>query len=180
MEPGVVIRALVAGMLAAGTHTVAACGGDDATGHAALTAERERREAALNYARCMREHGVDVPDPTFESGGPVGQAGPDEDTPPDTLRQADRACETYKPEFEPPALSEDEQQEFNDAARANSRCMREHGIENFPDPTIDEEGRAEVMIKEDSGIDPNDPDFREAEEACKDTMPKPPSEGSAP
>ena len=43
-------------------------------------------------------------------------------------------------EAEPPKLSDEEQEEFKEAALANARCMREHGIENFPDPTFGEDG----------------------------------------
>jgi hypothetical protein len=129
----------------------------------------------------MREHGVDFPDPTFESGGRVRQTGPDKDTPPEKLRDAENACHEYDPEeIQPPQLSDEQRQEFKEAALANARCMREHGIENFPDPTFGEDGRPEVMIKKGSGIDPDDPDFKAAEKACEDTLPKPSSEESAP
>jgi hypothetical protein len=40
--------------------------------------QREFREAALKFARCMRSHGVDMPDPTFGANGEVRiEIGPD-------------------------------------------------------------------------------------------------------
>src|SRR5262245_51248913 len=33
--------------------------------------QREFREAALKFARCMRTHGIDMPDPTFGANGEV-------------------------------------------------------------------------------------------------------------
>jgi hypothetical protein len=153
------------------------CGGDPAGGaRPAADRDSEARKASLKYAQCMREQGIDMPDPIFEDGG-TRQRGPDGDVPPTKLKTADQACDKHKPEFEPSDLSEKEQEEFKKAALANARCMREQGIENFPDPTFGGNGQATISIR---GLDPEDPDFREAEEACKDTRPKPRSEESAP
>jgi hypothetical protein len=35
--------------------------------------EAKARRQALAFARCMREHGIDMPDPTFEGGGKITQ-----------------------------------------------------------------------------------------------------------
>jgi hypothetical protein len=176
------IRPLAAALLAACALAVAACGGDDATDGASSAADRssEARDAQLKYAQCMRDHGVDMPDPTFGSGGRSTQIGPDLDIPRGKFREAEQACKKYLDAIEPPELSEEQQQEFRDAALAHSRCMREHGIENFPDPTFGEDGRAEVRIEAGSGFDENDPDVKEAMEACEDKMPQRPSGESAP
>jgi hypothetical protein len=170
------IRLLAAALLAACALAVAACGGENAAGggNSAADRESEAREAQLKYARCMREHGIDMPDPTFEGGGATLQRGPDpEDFPREKLREAEQACEKYLEAIEPPELSEEEQQEFKEAALANARCMREHGIENFPDPTFGENGEALIRLGQESGIDEDDPNFQEAQKACEDTLPKP-------
>jgi hypothetical protein len=157
----------IVGVLAAG------CGDDTAGGNAsAANGEREARDAALNYARCMREHGVDMPDPTFDGGGGIKQKVPKPKVPKAKFREAEQACEKYEEsESEAPELSEEEQQEFREAALANARCMREHGIENFPDPTFPGSGEAQIRAPE-GAVDPNDPDFKQAQDACKDTLPK--------
>jgi hypothetical protein len=183
MRTPTIIRVLVAALLTTGALAVAACGGDDTASGANSAADRQReaREAALNYARCMREHGVDMPDPTFEGGG-IRQTGPtkEDNVPRAKVREAENACRKYMDDIEPPKLSEEEQQEFREAALANARCMREHGIENFPDPTFGKNGQAAIRIDKSMGIDPEDPDFKAAEKACQSTMPKPPSEESSP
>ena len=46
----------------------------------------------LAHAECMREHGVDMPDPVFEGGGGVRQRGPDENVPPEKVEAAQKAC----------------------------------------------------------------------------------------
>jgi hypothetical protein len=182
MRTHTIIRLLTVALLAVGAVAVASCGGDDEASGGTSAADRDSkvREAALKHARCMREHGVDMPDPTFEGGGGVKQTGPDEGTPRAKVRDAEKACEKYLEEIEPPKLSDEEQREFKEAALANARCMREHGIENFPDPTFGENGRAELRIDKATGVDPDDPDFKEAEKACQETMPQKPSKGSAP
>ena len=173
MRTHTIIRALAA-LLAACALAVAACGGEDPAGGASPSADRESeaREAQLNYARCMRDHGIDMPDPTFEGDRSL-QTGPDpDDTKRGKFREAESACRKYLDDIEAPELSEEQQQEFREAALANARCMREHGIENFPDPTFGENGEAKIRLDRGRGLDPEDPDFREAMEACEDTMPK--------
>jgi hypothetical protein len=172
------IRVLVAALLAAGALAVAACGGDDAGGAtSAADRQREAREAALDYARCMRENGVDMPDPTFEGGG-IKQMGA-ENVAPAKVEAAEKACKKYLEDIEPPKLSDEQQQEFKEAALAFARCMRENGIENFPDPQFGEGGRITQALSRESGIDPEDADFKRAQKACEDKMPQP-REESAP
>jgi hypothetical protein len=177
MRTHTIIRPLAAALLAACALAGAACGGEDPAGGANSAADRESeaRDAQLKYAQCMRDHGVDMPDPTFEGGGSL-QRGPDpediDDLKRGKFREAEQACKKYLEAIEAPELSEEQQQEFRDAALANARCMREHGIENFPDPTFGENGEAKIRLDRGRGIDPEDPDFREAQKACEDTMPK--------
>jgi hypothetical protein len=182
MRTHTTIRLHAAALLAACALLATACGGNEAADGATSGADRESkaREAALKYAQCMREHGVDMPDPQFSDGGGVLQRGPDGDTPREKARDAEQACRKHMEEAEPPKLSEEQQEEFKQAALAHARCMREHGIENFPDPTFGGDGRVTQRLEKGSGIDPEDASFKKAEEACQDTMPKPPSEESAP
>jgi hypothetical protein len=159
---------------------LAACGEEEPAG---ADADSKNREAALKFAECMREHGVDMPDPGT-GGNQVFKVGPNEDTTPEEMEAAQKACEKYQKDIKPKELSEEEQQEFKEAALAHARCMREHGIENFPDPTFDENGGAQVRIDKNTGVNPEDSDFKEAQEACEDEMPDGPSStdvgGSAP
>jgi hypothetical protein len=152
---------IIIGLLA--VFALAACGEDEPAG---ANAESKNRDAALKFAECMREHGVDMADPGT-GGKQVLKVGPNEDTTPEEMEEAQKACEKYQPE--PPELSEEEQQEMREAALEHARCMRENGIEDFPDPTFDEDGGAEIRLGK--GLDPEDPDFQEAQEACEDKMP---------
>ena len=45
----------------------------------------------------------------------------------------------------------------------HAQCMREHGVDDFPDPEFDSSGMAQISLGDN---DPNDPTFRAAQEAC--------------
>src|SRR4051794_5924864 len=159
--------------LAATASLVAACGSEGEGASPASTAQNRQaanRKAMLDYARCMREHGVNMPDPQFNGGRVTMQAG-GKNTNPDTMRAADAACKKYTDAIKPPELSADQKEEFKKAALANARCMREHGIKNFPDPTFDENGGAQIRIGRGTGLDPDDPKMKTAMAACQSTMP---------
>lgn len=139
------------------------------------------QDAALAYARCMRENGVDMPDPIVESDGgggfSIGVSGPDgvdATTSKDEFREADETCghlmEAARPDAGPPLSAED-----MDKMLAFAQCMREHGID-MEDPTID--GGIRVQIgsgsSEDGGSDGppvNEAELQAAHEACNDHLP---------
>jgi hypothetical protein len=151
-------RLPIAALLAAAC--LSACGGDRGAPAAAESSERRDFERARQeFAECMREHGVDFPD-----DGPVKIDGSQAE-----VREAEEACAHLREDIEPPDISAEQREEFKQAALEHARCMREHGID-FPDPTFSEDGGAQVRIGPDSGIDPEDPDFRAAQEACQDEL----------
>jgi hypothetical protein len=57
-----------------------------------------------------------------------------------------------------------------DAMLAYSQCMRDHGIKDFPDP--DANGGFSLSASPGSDLDPNNPTYQAADEACKALMPK--------
>ena len=46
-----------------------------------------------------------------------------------------------------------------------SRCMRSHGVPNFPDPKFPSGGGVGIQLNG-NGIDPNSPAFQAAQKAC--------------
>jgi hypothetical protein len=157
--------------------------GNDPGGATSSVADRnnEARDAQLKDARCMRDHGVDMPDPTFEGDGRSTQTGPDlKDLKRPKFREAEQACKKHLEGIEPPNLSEEEQQEFEDAAPANALCARARDREP-PRSDVRRERRGPDQARPGSGgLDPEDPDFQRAQKACENTMPQRPSEESAP
>jgi hypothetical protein len=61
-----------------------------------------------------------------------------------------------------------------DAELAYAKCMREHGISDFPDP--EPGGGLAIQAEPGSDLDPNNPRFKAADDACKSLLPPPPSE----
>jgi len=88
------------------------------------------------YAKCMREHGVDMADPEESgNGGGVGISvnGAEEKA---KVDKANAACKSLMPNGgEPPEMTAEDL----DKARDMAKCLREHGID-VKDPTMDEPG----------------------------------------
>lgn len=122
------------------------------------------QENALKFAACMREHGIQMEDPEFDAEGHVsikigspGQ-GPVDDS---KMQAAQKACEQYSPFGEDNGGQPDPNAEEN--ARKMAQCMRDHGVENFPDP---DGGRITI-----DGSISQDPDFEKAQQECAKLMP---------
>ena len=158
-------RPLVAATLATALFT--ACGGEKPTS-SSTTGAKDPKQAMLAYAKCMRAHGVDMPDPQFD-GNRVKMTGP-KSANKEKVRTADKACASIRDSVKPPELSAAKKAEFKQAALKNAQCMRDHGIE-FPDPTFDENGGASIHMRKGSGFNPDSPKFKAADKACRDTLP---------
>lgn len=146
---------------------LAACGGGEDPAPASSSSNRhgpdeKTKHAMLDFARCMRQHGVDMPDPKFDGGGAVMQVG-GRNMAPEQMRAAERACAKYQKQIKPPAIPKAEQEKFKRQALANARCMRAHGID-MPDPEFGPNGGVEQKIG--GHIEPTDPKFQAAQKAC--------------
>jgi hypothetical protein len=158
--------------LLAASLAFAACGGGESNASSGDDRREALREAGLKFAQCMREHGVEMDDPTAD-GGIVLKAGPGEgNNNPAEMEAAQRACEKYLEDVRPPELSEEDQREFRERALAFARCMREQGID-MPDPTFGGEGQVQQRLGE--GLNPESPRFQEAQEECEKYQPRRPS-----
>jgi hypothetical protein len=151
--------------IAIGSIALAACGGDSAGGSGGSKADF--REAALKHARCMREHGIDVPDPKTGPGGELRlemRADPGDKL---KVQRAEEACRKYLEDVRPPELSPEEERKFREAALKHARCMREHGID-MPDPTFGEGGKVQMQLGDDTGrgVGPGNPRFEAAQKEC--------------
>ena len=133
----------------------------------------------LKFAECMREHGVDMPDPGPGGGIRVNGEGLSEDQ----MEAAQAACQKWMDMAEPEdggqEMTEEEKQSFLDMAA----CMRERGY-NFPDPTFDGGGVTQ-KIEKGKGDDvpgPDDPAFQNDMEECSAEagLEPPGSEGDGP
>jgi hypothetical protein len=142
--------------------TLAACGG---TPKPSASTEAAHRKALLAFAACMREHGVPMQDPKFGAGGGTSFATKGHVTP-QTEKAAQRACGHLAKAAEGPPPSAADQAKFRKLALAQARCMRAHGVPDFPDPVFGDNGQATLTLKKGSGADPNDPAFQRAQKVC--------------
>jgi hypothetical protein len=166
-----ITRTLVAALAATASLVVAGCGGDSETPASSKQGvNAATKKALLQYAQCMRDHGVNMPDPTFTEGGARVTMRQEKGADPDKTRAAEEACKSYQDQVKPPEMSADDQKKMKDAALKNAQCMRDHGID-FPDPEFGEGGRMMQKIGPGSGIDPNSQKFKDAMKACQKDAP---------
>ena len=131
--------------------------------------EEDPQEAALEWARCMREHGIDVPDPEMDEDGGIrvraGRGGFRRGEGNDAeFREAQQACGSPLGNARP-QLTEAERQQMQETMLAFAQCMRKEGVD-MPDPAFGEGGGL-FRVGPGRGVDPDDPDFRAAQETCQ-------------
>ena len=182
---GVLLAIVLAGCTtgAAASNDVATLVDPSASPDASPSASLDPEAAMDAFAKCMREHGVDVQISTSgddngtivngEAGGPKPSGGAGTDKGKDVFQAANKACAPLLPKGGVngggPGMDPEMQQKMLDF----SACMREHGID-MPDPKF-ENGGATVQIggpdDEGSNIDPNSQAFKDAEKACERLLP---------
>jgi hypothetical protein len=96
------------------------------------------RDKAMKFAECMRDHGVsEFPDPDASGGltidGVLNGSSLDPSTP--AWKEAIRACK----DLQPPGFTGDHDvsDEEQEARLEFAQCIRDNGVEDFPDPTRD-------------------------------------------
>jgi hypothetical protein len=140
-------------------------------------------QAMLAYASCMRDHGIDMPDPVFQKSvngegntgfvtqGAGGQTGTRPDKQPG-FKAADEACKHFMANItrgtgggQPMSAAQQE------AFLKFAACMRDNGVD-MADPTF-EDGGVSIQIggpDDDGGgqkIDPQSPAFQAAQQTCQ-------------
>jgi hypothetical protein len=116
--------------------------------------DAEERDAMLEFAECMRDHGVDMEDPSQDGGFTFKM----EDDP--ESQEAYEACRHLAPGGgEPPELDA----EGKAAMREFAECLRDEGID-MPDPSAD------GALTMPDGVTPEDPEFEAAMEECQDII----------
>lgn len=111
--------------------------------------------AGLKFAECMRSRGApNFPDPggSFPPGIKQSPA----------FRSAMQTCNRLEPGGTSTGKPLTESQRI--AALAQVRCIRDHGMPNFPDPTFPSSGGE--LFPAISGFNPESPAFKRAAAAC--------------
>lgn len=140
------------------------------------TPPSDPQEAMLAYVACMRDHGVEMPDPEFtadggvimrvsgtadeDDGGPTVVGGPGDPA----FVKAHEACGSLM-EGTVRDLDPEQVAQAQAEALAFAQCMRDHGVD-MPDPQFSADGGMSIAIGGPDGarIDPET--MQEAQEAC--------------
>jgi hypothetical protein len=164
------VRLRLAGLVAV-AFALAACGsgGDNGSKVASISdpaKPSEQQQAGDNrsdedkmrdFTKCMRDHGVDLPEPSSSpkagGGGPGGGGSPGiviqgAGDNKEKIDSANEACRQLLPNGGKPQKLDAKQL---DEMRKMAQCMREHGI-NMPDPDPNNPG---FGVGPDSGVDPD-------------------------
>lgn len=110
---------------------------------------------ARQYVDCLREHDIDVPDPDPASGA---VRLPDRDQ--TGVRDAMRACQEFAPADG--GSAEDTAAQMA-RMREYAACMRDRGVEEFPDPDPD---KGPVFPKSTADL----PGFADADRQCRELL----------
>jgi hypothetical protein len=151
-------------MLAAGTFVACGDGEDDSDGGG--ISEADVQQAGLDFARCMREHGVDVPDPQPGRGGLSGLLADGDRADDPDFRAAEGECRKHLEDLTS-EIDEGQRREFEEARLEFSRCMRDKG-HDVPDPG---QGGGPGGGGGLGDLDLQDPHVRRAMEACSKRLP---------
>ena len=146
-----------------------ATAGDGTASASADTNDGDIAAQTAKFAQCMRDNGVDMPDPEVDSegrvafGAPAGGGGAADR---EKTQAAHEKCKQHLPNGgQPPKLSDEELEKM----RKFSQCMRENGYPDFPDP----EPEGGIRIDSESGVDmdPESQKWKDAHAKCEQFMP---------
>ena len=157
--------------------TACTIGGEESQGVATIESTTETtivyeettfEEGVLNFAQCMREEGINFPDPTFDiDGNPEFDNLEIENE--EEFENAFESCEDILRNALPEQFDLDPEVEaaLVDASLEFSQCMRDQGID-FPDPKPGEFG---FFAFRDADIDFSSEEVQEAFEICQPENP---------
>jgi hypothetical protein len=205
----------------AGSDDVASASDDETNQQDTSDDQADSEQELLDWVECMRDEGVDIPDPTRDADGNLvingdgfsigggdgpstndaGDSGGGSDEPsitPEQMEAGEEVCGP-PPDLGPGDISDEDLQAMQEDALEFAQCMRDEGIEDFPDPDFsdmgpggepqtrsngdgrDGDGQDETIILGPFGeIDLDDPETAAAFEACQDLLGDPPGEDGGP
>lgn len=171
--PRLAIPLAVLGVIAASL-ILAACGGSSSPSNAAANEQSKEQQAEVkfaDFARCLREHGVNAESVSHSGGGhglkvSPGSGGPQQ------FEAAEKACARYRPAPRKVNLSPQEKVAREEAVQKFAKCMREHGIKV---EASTQGGGVQIRIHAHAGAEgapnPESPAFQTAQKDCSGLLP---------
>jgi hypothetical protein len=160
----------------AGALALGACGAsnDDGATTGATAGQGDKAfQGALKFAKCMREHGIDFPDPQRVGQGGIKmtmKGGPGTNTA--KVEAAQKDCQKYMQIGGGRAPSAAERAKVQNAMLDYAKCMRAHGVD-MPDPKFGGSGGGATFQFGGpggkggaTGPNPDSPAFKRADQAC--------------
>lgn len=155
------------------TLALGACGSSDDPGSASSPQDKAF-EGALKFSKCMRDHGIDMPDPQRVGTGGIkltarGKLNPNDPK----MKAAQEACQKYMKVGGGQTMDPARRAWLQEAALKYARCMRQHGVD-MPDPQFSKNGGLTMRFGAGSkngsggspGPNPDSPAFKTADKAC--------------
>jgi hypothetical protein len=162
-------RGLVLAGLLLAPLALSACGGSSSPSTSTAAKEQQAEVKLADFARCLREHGIDASTASLPGGGGQGlrikgAGGPAK------MEASQKACKKYQPEPHKVNLSPQEKVAQAEAVEKFAKCMREHGIEVH---AASSEGGISIRIhgKPGAGPNPESPAFQKAQQTCQKLLP---------
>lgn len=153
----------------------AACGAREAgpATSSPPTARPTGASSAIQFSHCMRSHGIfDFPDPGSNGALPkVTLQGLGVSS--SRLQAAQTACQDLLPAGADDMFPPGEVQQLLPGMLSFSRCMRSHGVPDWPDPTVDSTGRPLFRLSA-AGISrqqAHSPQIERTEARCQGLLP---------
>jgi ABC-type glycerol-3-phosphate transport system substrate-binding protein len=152
---------------------LAACGGSSPASSAASNEQSNEETRAADFAKCLREHGINAESTVGPGGGGGLKVTPDKaGGGPQQMEAAQKACQRYQPKARRVNLSPQQKIEQEEAVQKFAKCMREHGIKV---ETSTAGGgvqiRTHVQAGAEGGPNPESPAFQSAQQACQKLLP---------
>jgi hypothetical protein len=183
-------RTPIAVVVVSGVLVVAGCGSSSEPGSAGKTASSATSSlmaSGLTFSKCMRSHGEPTfPDPNAAGGGfqltgngkfriRIGPRGTNGESP--AFQAAISACQNLFPPISGGSGEQHPSAATMTQMLAVARCMRAHGVPNWPDPTTylpsSPNGYAEIIDHNGAvfliptSIDTRSPAVKQAATACQ-------------
>ena len=154
---------------------LAACGGSSPSNAASNEQSKEQKAEAkfADFAKCLREHGINAEAVSHPGGGHGLKVGPGRaGGGPRRWKRREKACARYRPAPQKVNLSPQQKVEHEEAVQKFAKCMREHGIKV---EASTQGGGIQIRIHAHPGAEgapnPESPAFQSAQKDCQGLLP---------